>query len=81
MSTTAYKVYSNLEQLEPKEVYFSDYQKAEAFFSELILKYRMYDGFEIITVGNPNYVEHFEILDICHGDYYNLYLEQIEIRG
>ena len=81
MSTTAYKVYSNLEQLEPKEVYFSDYQKAEAFFSELILKYRTYDGFEIKVIDNPNYVECFEILDVCHGDDYKLYLEQIEIRG
>ena len=79
--STAYKVYSNLEQLKPKEVYFADYQKAEAFFSELILKYRMYDGFEIIVIDNSDYVEYFEILDVCHGDYYKLYLQQIEIRG
>lgn len=89
MTTTAYKVYSNVEQEtiydRPIEIYHVDFYKAKNVLQDLCKKYHR-QGLKIryneyqVKIYNE-FIHYFIISDIYHGNDYTVYLEKIEIRG
>lgn len=86
MTTTAYKIYSNVEQEtiydRPIEIYHVDFYKAKNVLQDLCKKYHR-QGLEVgyVKSVNDSILFYFQVKDVYHGDDYTVYLEKIEIRG